>query len=154
MAIKTRLIQAGLAGAVLAAGTLTYEFEGEHRGPYLDPVGIETACIGHVGSKLKEFYTGKECTGLFVADLIRAEKTVDRCTPNFPEAAKPALISFVFNVGSGAYCSSTLAKKANTGDHVGACKELYRWVYAKGEVLPGLVRRRKVEAELCLSGLY
>ena len=39
--------------------------------------------------------------------------------------------------------------KANTGDWAGACKELDRWVYAKGIKLNGLVKRRAAERAMC-----
>lgn len=154
MAIKARLIAAGASAVLAAAGGIAYQFEGEIRGAYTDPVGVLTACVGHTADvELGRLYTQQECTEKFLADLQHAAATVGRCTPNMPEGALPALTSFVFNVGSGAYCSSTLARKANAGDYAGACKELYRWVYAGGRVLPGLVKRREVEAAACLRAV-
>lgn len=154
MAIKTRLVQAGVSSAVMMAGALAYYYEGEHNAPYVDPVGVLTVCVGHTGDvQLGKFYSEAECTERFIADLRTAEAAVNRCTPDLPEAMKPALISFTFNVGAGAYCSSTLVRRANAGDHVGACKQLYRWVYAGGRVLRGLVARREAEAASCLAGV-
>lgn len=150
--IKKRLAAAGAPALLAVAGGLVYYFEGDEQ-PYVDPVGVLTTCIGHTGNVELREYTEQECTELFLADLRTAERAVERCTPGLPEAAKPALISFTFNVGQGAYCSSTLARKANTGDLVGACKELYRWVYAGGEVMQGLVNRRNAEAAACLRGI-
>jgi lysozyme len=46
---------------------------------------------------------------------------------------------------------STLARKENAGDVPGACDELLRWTKAKGVTLPGLVKRREQERELCLA---
>ena len=56
-----------------------------------------------------------------------------------------ALCSFVFNLGSGALQSSTLRRKINRGDYIGASNEFPRWVYAGGRKLKGLVRRREHE---------
>ena len=56
-----------------------------------------------------------------------------------------ALCSFVFNLGSGALQSSTLRRKINRGDYIGASNEFPRWVYAGGRKLKGLVRRRAHE---------
>ena len=64
-----------------------------------------------------------------------------------------AYTSFAYNVGLGAFQTSTLLRKLKAGDRVGACNELRRWVYAKGRVLPGLVARRAAEEKMCLSGL-
>lgn len=167
MAIKARLAAAGASTVLAAAGSLAYFYEGEIRQTYVDPVGVLTACVGSTNDvKLGQIYSEQECTELFLKDLRTAEAAVNRCTPLVPEATKPALISFTFNVGSGAYCSSTLAKLANAGDMIGACKQLYRWVYITKRVkdpktgkevkvpvvLPGLVTRRRMEAELCLAG--
>jgi GH24 family phage-related lysozyme (muramidase) len=45
------------------------------------------------------------------------------------------------------------ARKANAGDMPGACAELSRWTRAGGNELPGLVKRRAAERELCERGL-
>lgn len=63
-----------------------------------------------------------------------------------------AFVSFAYNVGPGAFCSSTLVRKLNASDYVGACNELPRWVYGPGQVkLQGLVNRREQERRLCLG---
>lgn len=56
-----------------------------------------------------------------------------------------ALISFAFNAGIGALGSSTLLRKLNSGDHLGAAKEFDRWIYAGQVVLGGLISRRTEE---------
>ncbi len=56
-----------------------------------------------------------------------------------------ALCSFVFNLGSGALQSSTLRRKINRGDYIGAANEFPRWVFAGGRKLKGLIRRREHE---------
>jgi lysozyme len=60
-----------------------------------------------------------------------------------------AVISWAFNIGSGAACKSTLVRKLKAEDYAGACAELDRWVYFQGRVLPGLVKRRAEERALC-----
>lgn len=153
--IKQRLLMAGASALIALAGSLAYYFEGEVKSVYLDPVGIPTACIGHTGPELVlgQIMTTKQCTDTFIADLKTAEAAVNRCTPKVPEAMKQALISFVFNVGEGAYCKSTLAKKANAAQFRAACGELLRWTRAGGKVLPGLVKRRNAEYASCVGGL-
>lgn len=152
-AIRNRLIAAGASATLVAAGSLAYVFEGDKQ-PYIDPVGVLTVCVGSTSNvELGKFYSEHECTQRLIDDLRTAESAVNRCTSAVPETMKPALISFTFNVGSGAYCSSTLAKLANEGEYVAACQQLYRWVYAGGKVLPGLVKRREVEALSCLEGV-
>jgi lysozyme len=66
-----------------------------------------------------------------------------------------ALVSFVYNVGAGAFENSTLLEKLNAGDYRGAFDEFERWnkVTVNGEkiVSSGLVKRRRREQELFLA---
>jgi len=61
-----------------------------------------------------------------------------------------AIVSFVYNVGIGNFKRSTLLKKLNRGDIVGASNEFLRWNRAGGRVLNGLIKRREAERELFL----
>lgn len=62
-----------------------------------------------------------------------------------------ALISFRYNIGSGAFKSSTLVRLINSGDIAGAAAEFLRWIYAGGKVNNALVSRRNDESALFLS---
>lgn len=62
-----------------------------------------------------------------------------------------ALASFVYNVGVGAFRSSTLLRLLNAGKRQAAAAEFDRWTRAGGRVLPGLVRRRDAEQALFLT---
>lgn len=59
-----------------------------------------------------------------------------------------ALVSFAYNVGLGALRKSTLLRKLNAGDFVGASAEFPRWNKAGGRELIGLTRRRISEQRL------
>lgn len=62
-----------------------------------------------------------------------------------------ALISLVYNIGTGAFSQSTLLKKLNANDIQGAANEFPRWCKANGKELAGLKRRREAERKLFLS---
>ena len=62
-----------------------------------------------------------------------------------------SLCSFVFNLGSGALQSSTLRRKINRGDYIGAADEFPRWVFAGGRRLKGLIKRREHERAMFLG---
>ena len=62
-----------------------------------------------------------------------------------------ALCSFVFNLGSGALQSSTLRRKINKGNYIGASNEFKRWIWAGGRKLKGLIRRREHERLMFLG---
>jgi lysozyme len=59
-----------------------------------------------------------------------------------------ALCSFVFNLGCVALRNSTLLRKLNAGDDVGAAEEFKRWDHSKGKVLAGLTKRRQAESDM------
>ena len=65
-----------------------------------------------------------------------------------PQDQFDALVSWVYNLGSGNFTSSTLLKVLNSGDYAGVPEQILRWNKANGQVLEGLSRRRESEAEL------
>lgn len=67
------------------------------------------------------------------------------------EGQANAFTSLSFNIGTGAFCNSTLVKKLNQYDYAGACQEILRWDKFNGRVLKGLTIRRQGEYKQCLS---
>ena len=57
-----------------------------------------------------------------------------------------ALVSFTFNLGSGAFQRSTLRRKVNHQAYAEVPAQLMRWLWAGGRKLNGLVSRRSTEA--------
>jgi lysozyme len=130
-------------------------WEGRVLKTYRDPVGILTACDGHTGPELRmgQTFTPAECEEMLAADLVSHARGIQDCmTEPVSDGEIAAYTSFAFNVGTSAFCGSTLLVKLNAGDHIGACEELPKWVRAKGIVLPGLVNRRSAERSMCLAG--
>ena len=80
------------------------------------------------------------------------EGVVDFATDKVNQRQFDALVSFVFNVGEGAFRISTLRKKLIATDYVGCADEFPKWNKQKGKVLAGLVKRRAMERELFLRG--
>lgn len=62
-----------------------------------------------------------------------------------------AYVSLTFNIGSGAFCKSTLVQKLRAGDYAGACDQIRVWTKFKGKDLPGLVKRRAEEHAKCVG---
>ena len=62
-----------------------------------------------------------------------------------------AYISLSYNIGSRAFCSSTLVKLLNFGAYEEACKEILRWDKFKGKPLKGLTIRRQAEYKKCIG---
>jgi lysozyme len=143
------------AAAVLAVGLIA-GFEGLRTKAYEDPVGIPTVCFGETkGVRLGDKYTPDQCAVMLEKTVYETEARIDRCIGvGVPDESRAAFLSFAYNVGSGAFCKSTLVRKLNAGDLVGACNELPRWNKAAGIPLPGLTKRRAAERELCLEGAH
>ena len=143
------------AGAVALVVPLVMLYEGTVLQSYRDPIGIITACVGHTGPELRmgQRYTRQQCEDMLYGDLLKHAQALDCIKRPMTDGQKAAFLSFAFNVGNKAFCDSTLARKANAGDMPGACAELSRWTRAGGRELPGLVKRRAAERELCERGL-
>lgn len=142
-------------GVIAAAIGLVAAWEGRSQVAYMDPVGIPTIRDGYTrGVKLGDVATPERCDSLTEQEVRKALAVVDRSVPQtLPDGVRVALASFVYNVGPGAYGSSTLVRKLRAGDLAGACNQLPRWVYAGGRKLGGLELRREAERQICLSDL-
>ena len=62
-----------------------------------------------------------------------------------------AYVSLTFNIGSGAFCKSTLVQKLRAGDYAGACAQILRWDRFQGKPLAGLTKRRAQEHAQCVG---
>jgi len=112
-------------------------------------VGLDNPTIGYGHTGYATEYsqiTEEMADDLLHKDLAHAQKHV-RLLVSVPVTQKQfdALVSFVYNVGIGAFKRSTLLKKLNKGNYAQAATELMRWVHVKGVVIQGLVKRRQSE---------
>ena len=115
---------------------------------------VPTIGFGSTGGvKIGDSITGPDALNRLNRDVGNAESAIGRCvTVPLSQSEYDAYTSFSYNVGSSAFCSSTLVKKLNAKDYDGACAELKRWVYVKGRKVRGLVNRREKEYETCMTG--
>ncbi|MCL4068987.1 lysozyme [Pseudomonas sp. GX19020] len=150
----------GLTAMLAAAAIFVAHWEGERTKAYLDRIAVPavwTVCYGETkGVKQGDSYTPKQCLGMLTASLAGYYAQLVKCVPTLsqqPQGVQVALTSWTYNVGAGAACSSTLAKRANAGDWVAACNELPKWNKAGGKVVRGLTNRRADEQRLCLASL-
>jgi len=121
-----------------------------------------TVCYGHTGKDIdkSKTYTLAECKSLLNKDMLNAIEAVDKCQPGLPVNVLAAFADASFNLGSSIACSkskSTAARLLAAGDYAAACRQLPRWSKARilGVMvsLPGLVKRRAIETDICLKGL-
>jgi len=147
----------GLAAILLASPMVIY-YEGVELKTYSDPVGIPTACIGETDKEivLRESFTRDECLALAGASMAVHATELAKCIEKpIKNNEAAALLSWSYNVGVGAACSSTLVRKLNAGESAAVwCEELKRWDKAGGKVLSGLTKRRTSEFNMCVSGVW
>ena len=113
------------------------------------------------GVKLGDTITPPQALARALVDVQQFEGAIKTCvTVPLTQNEYDAYVSFAYNVGSRAFCQSTLVKKLNLGDFKGACDELLRWRFFQGKdcALPenrrlcgGLVKRREAEYRQCLG---
>jgi lysozyme len=133
---------------------LTKNFEGLHLKAYRDCAGVWTIGNGHTGPALSagDVIDAVEAEQLLHADIAEAVACVNRAVNvNLSQNQFDALVDFCFNAGRGNFLQSTLLRKVNAEDFEGAAAQFGLWVHAGGEVVPGLVRRRKAEAALFIA---
>ena len=137
------------------AKPLTKKFEGIKLVSYLCPAGALTIGYGHTGKDVVPglCITQSQAERLLEADLAAAARVVlaKVSVPlTAPQAA--ALTDFVFNLGAGAFASSTLLRKLNLGDYASVPAELRKWTKARqgGRLvsLRGLELRREANISL------
>ena len=133
---------------------LTKSFEGLRLTAYQDVAGIWTIGYGHVGPAILANMTISEADAeaLLRADLADAVACVNRAVRvEITQSQFDAMVDFCFNAGRGNFLQSTLLRKVNLEDFAGAAVQFGLWVHAGGEIVAGLVRRRKAEAVLFME---
>ena len=133
--------------------SLIKEFEGLRLKAYKCPGGVWTIGYGHTaGVKPGMLISKAQAEEYLKADLIAFERYLNGLGLALNQNQFDALISFIYNVGTGNFSNSTLLRKvrANPQDN-SIMDEFLRWVYSKGRVLPGLQRRRLAEMKLYFS---
>lgn len=125
-------------------------FEGCKLTPYLCPAGVWTCGWGSTGPDVVpgQPWTQEYADQRMHMDAVRFARGTLALCPTLTGTRLCALSDFSYNAGLGNLQASTLRRKANAGDWEEVKAQLMRWVRGGGRVLPGLVRRRKAEAEL------
>lgn len=123
---------------------------------YKCPAGVWTVGYGSTrGVNRWTVITWQEAEVRLREDLKVAELSVEKVRylqPRLTQCQFDALVSFVFNVGSGNFEKSTLRKKVLANPSDGSIRdEFLKWIHANGKPLDGLRKRRRDEAELYFS---
>lgn len=136
---------------------LLKQWEGLRLTAYQDVGGVWTIGYGHTGSDVTEglTITEAEAETLLRTDILDTEQAVAQLVKvDLTDNQFAALVSFVFNVGRGAFAKSTLLRKLNAGDYDAVPGELAKWIRAGGKPVKGLANRRAAEVGLWAKGAY
>ena len=143
--------------------TLLKQFEGFRAAPYLDSVGIPTigyGCITYPGGEAIKMGDPAitEAQGIQFLNYQLGLKSKVMA----PMLQKPAslhqaaaMLSLTYNIGTGAFGSSSVLRKFNAGDLAGAADAFLMWdkghVDGQAVVIAGLHNRRVAERTVFLT---
>lgn len=138
---------------------LIKQFEGLRLRAYLDQVTIPTIGYGSTrypdGAKVQmgdKIDIQKADAMLYFSLQGFASRINDLIKTQVNQNQFDALCSFTYNVGGYALEKSTLLKKINKDPNDPSIEmEFLRWCKAKGQVLPGLKKRRQAESDFYFS---
>jgi lysozyme len=145
-----------VAGLVLSASALVamVMHEGYSDKAYT-PVPGDIPTIGFgttTGVRMGDTITPGKALGRALQDVQTFEGALKQCvTTPLHQYEYDAYISLAYNIGSGAFCRSTLVKKLNALDYAGACQQILVWDKFKGQPLRGLTLRRQEEFKKCMG---
>jgi lysozyme len=136
------------------AAELIAQFEGCHLSAYKCPANVWTIGYGQTGDWVKQ---GTSITQEKANKLLNIE--IEKIQDNLSKFIKVkltanqmcALISFVYNIGIGAFKKSTMLKLINAGDLTGAATQFLQWAKVNGVKSKGLLIRRLAERQLFLQ---
>lgn len=121
-----RTSEAGLAALI--------DREAKCNDAYPDPKhgwAVPTIGVGHTGPEVHQglVWTDLQVMDALARDLRASEDAINAAVRvAVTQNQFDALVSFIHNVGVGAFQGSTLLRVLNTGDHSGASAQFRRWI--------------------------
>ena len=121
---------------------------------YQDVVGVWTIAYGFTKDvKEGDKMTKEEAEYVLQEEMIEYEGYInDLVEVPLEQNQFDALVSWVYNLGSGNLQSSTMLRVLNEGKYDEVPAQIRRWNKAGGKVFDGLVRRREAEATMFMGG--
>jgi len=115
------------------------------------PGDVPTIGFGTTGGvKLGDKTTPTQALSRAMVDIQKFEGAVKSCVQvPLTQGEYDAYISLSYNIGSSAFCNSTLVKRLNQSEYALACQEILKWNRFQGKELAGLTKRRQEEYLKC-----
>lgn len=148
--------RSAIAGIVLSASALVgIALHEGYSDTAIIPVPGDVPTIGFGttgGVKPGDRITPPKALARALTDVQKFEGALKQCVKvPLAQYEYDAYVSLAYNIGSSAFCGSTLVKKLNQQDYAGACTSILQWDKFKGRPLPGLTKRRQDEYRLCMN---
>ena len=148
---RSPIISLGISGIALI-GLLVAE--GYRDNAYI-PVAGDVPTIGFGTTqnvKIGDKVTVAEALNRAVVDVQKFEGAIKSCvTVPLHQYEYDAYTSLAYNIGSGAFCRSTLVRLLNKTNYDDACRQILKWDNFKGKPLRGLTIRREKEYKQCIG---
>lgn len=132
---------------------LIKEFEGCRLDAYQDGGGVWSIGWGHTHGVCDGMtISQQEADDYLATDLKAYEGYVEQyITAPISQHQFDALVSFTYNLGPGTLYHSDVLQYFNEADYSGAADAMLAYDHDNGQVVPGLLRRRKAERALFLT---
>jgi lysozyme len=154
MTVSVARSRVGIAALALsAAGFVSVVLNEDYTSTAVIPIPGDVPTIGFgtiAGVHLGDRTTPPKALVRALSDMAKYEGAVKRCihVPLF-QYEYDASTSLAYNIGTTAFCNSTVVKRFNAGDYAGGCAAFSMWDKANGRVVPGLANRRARERAMC-----
>lgn len=104
------------------------------------------------GVKLGDRTTPPQALARKLADVQKFEGAIRQCVRvPLHQHEYDAYVSLAYNIGSSAFCASTLVRLLNQEQYEDACRQILLWDRFKGQPLRGLTIRRQSEYAQCIG---
>jgi lysozyme len=143
-----------IVGAGAAAALLSFvpANEGTVLKTYKDLGGVLTYCTGATeNAQWGKTYTPAECKAQLDRDLARHAEGIAKCVDmnKLTDGQRVAFVDTAYNIGVSAFCGSSMARYANSGDMAKSCAALSMWNKVNGREVRGLTIRRAQARAFC-----
>lgn len=146
---RTKVTALSLSAAALVALALSEGYTGKAVRPL--PGDKPTIGFGTTdGVKMGDTTTPPIALARKLRDVQAFEGALKQCVKvPLSQGEYDSYTSLSYNIGSRAFCNSTLVKKLNAEDYDGACAEILKWDKFQGRPIRGLTLRREREYYMC-----
>jgi lysozyme len=148
---RTPIFGLGISGVALI-GLLVAEGFRDHA--YI-PVAGDVPTIGFGTTenvKMGDKVTVTQALNRAMVDVQKFEGAIKSCVKvPLHQYEYDAYTSLAYNIGSGAFCRSTLVRLLNQEKYDEACKQILRFYFFQGKPLRGLSIRREKEYKQCIG---